>query len=343
MVRAILAHFDLSRSRVQKRTSRIFNEAQKLPPSATLPIVNPRSDEYTPLINCPTDPEPHSATVSPPTPPLPLLQPLNFLWGPISGQDAFDAINSIYEEAIHWKPNLFLVPFGSAGTSFGNEMARLFQAFADGSCLERISMKAITLLQVLLLQKPSKKSKTKDHVNHLKRRLVLWNNGQFTELADEVRSIQKRLISNLGNGLNKVDSHIFKSLMAQGKVKSALRYLSHNDNCGVLGLDDTIPGSDGLTTRDVLHNKHPPASPASPESLIAEPDPPQNINPIVYCNLDSACILNAALHTHGASGLSGLDAFAWRRLCSSFKSASEDLCSALAATGRRICTKSTSP
>ena len=50
------------------------------------------------------------------------------------------------------------------------------------------------------------------------------------------------------------------------------------------------------------------------------------------------CILNAALHTHGASGLSGLDAFAWRRLCSSFKSASQDLCSSLAAVGRRICT-----
>jgi hypothetical protein len=73
------------------------------------------------------------------------------------------------EEVIHWKPNLFLVPFGSAGTSFGKEIARLFQTFADGSSLERVSMKAITLVQTLLLQKPSRRSKMKEHVCHLKR------------------------------------------------------------------------------------------------------------------------------------------------------------------------------
>ena len=60
------------------------------------------------------------------------LEPLNFCWGEHSGQAIFDVINSSYEEVIHWKPNLFLVPFGSAGTSFVKELARLFQAFAEG-------------------------------------------------------------------------------------------------------------------------------------------------------------------------------------------------------------------
>ena len=49
-------------------------------------------------------------------------------------------------------------------------------------------------------------------------------------------------------------------------------------------------------------------------------------------------IHQAALHTNGAAGLSGLDAYVWRRLCSSFGSASHNLCSALAAVGHRICT-----
>ena len=40
----------------------------------------------------------------------------------------------------------------------------------------------------------------------------------------------------------------------------------------------------------------------------------------------------------GAAGLSGLDATSWKRLCTSFKSASIDLCESLAATARRICT-----
>ena len=106
--------------------------------------------------------------------------------------------------------------------------------------------------------------------------------------------------------------------MAQGKVRSALNYLSRERSGGVLGLDDTIPQSNGMTTRDTLKHKHPPGKPACPESLL--PDNSETANPIIYSNLDAECILQAALHTHGAAGLSGLDAYAWRRLCSSFKS-----------------------
>ena len=98
--------------------------------------------------------------------------------------------------------------------------------------------------------------------------------------------------------------------MAQGKVRSALRYLSQDENNGVLSLDDTIPSTDGLTTRDLLKDKHPSTgSPARPESLMSD-SPEPVVDPILYCNLDSACILNPALHTHGAAGLSGLDTYA---------------------------------
>ena len=38
----------------------------------------------------------------------------------------------------------------------------------------------------------------------------------------------------------------------------------------------------------------------------------------------------ASLHTHGAEGPSGVDAYAWRRMCTSFKEASIGLCEALA-------------
>ena len=46
-----------------------------------------------------------------------------------------------------------------------------------------------------------------------------------------------------------MDSYIFR---AQGKVQSALNYLSHDQAGGVLGLDDIIPQSNGLTTRDIF-------------------------------------------------------------------------------------------
>ena len=196
-------------------------------------------------------------------------------------------------------------------------------------------MKAITLIQILLLQKLSKKSKTKEHICHLKQRLDLWSNGDFQQLLDEGRCIQARLISRIAPGKVKIDGHIFRSLMAQGKVRSALSYLSRDQTGGVLGLDGIIPQSQGLTTRDILRDKHPPGKPACPESLLLDCTEP--VNPIIYSDLDAECILQAALHTQGAAGLSSLDAYAWRRLCSSFKSASHDLCHALTAVGRRIC------
>ena len=49
-------------------------------------------------------------------------------------------------------------------------------------------------------------------------------------------------------------------------------------------------------------------------------------------------IRNTVLRMDGAAGPSGLDAASWKRLCTSFKGASTELCESLAATARRICT-----
>ena len=49
------------------------------------------------------------------------------------------------------------------------------------------------------------------------------------------------------------------------------------------------------------------------------------------------------MRTRGAGGPSGLDAYAWRRLCSSFSAASNSLCHALADIGRRIATMKVYP
>ena len=45
----------------------------------------------------------------------------------------------------------------------------------------------------------------------------------------------------------------------------------------------------------------------------------------------------------GAAGPSGLDAAAWKRLCTSFKAASADLCEALASIARRLCSSCVDP
>ena len=62
-------------------------------------------------------------------------------------------MNEAYDEVVHWKTNLFLVPFGSVGKSFITEVARLYRAVATSSALESVA-----------LQKPYPKSKAKIHV-----------------------------------------------------------------------------------------------------------------------------------------------------------------------------------
>ena len=173
----------------------------------------------------------------------------DFTWGSFSGSEMFNAITRIYDEVIHWRHNLFIVPSGNAGKSFVSELARLLQAFADGSSIESVCMKAVTILQVLALQKPSRTSKTRDHIRHLKRRLDLWKELNLDEILLEGRCIQKHLPRpRKGRSHNQL-AKSFQKLMSKGKVNKALRLLSQNNSSGVHDvISDTSNGPSHRTT-----------------------------------------------------------------------------------------------
>ena len=281
--------------------------------------------------------------------PLPTCSQPEFQWGSVDGMAFCEMIDEVYNDIIHWKRNIFLLPSGATGKSFIEEITRLLMAFADGSAIECIALKAFFVMQILLLQKPSQKSKSKDHVAHLKRRLNLWKQGDIASLVQEGRCIQRYLLSRPRPSDDDAIARNFGKMMEQGKVRSALQYLSRNTTGGVLSLDDMIPtgspDSEPLlrSTRDVLQDKHPPGRPADPSSLLPSSLKPDLFNPIIFDRLNADSIQRAAMHTHGSAGPSGLDSFAWRRLCSSFGSVSHDLCSALAAVGRRLCSSLVNP
>ena len=278
------------------------------------------------------------------TKPFPDLQSPNFTWNSYSDELFCRKINTAYEKVLHWRRNLFQVP---SGKSFISELARLYQAYADSSSLERIAMKATTIFPILLLQKPSRTSKSKNHVKHLQRRLQLWFDGNIDALLDEGECIQNRLTKSTTSQSTDVIARTFRNLMLQGKVQSALNCISRNSSGGILKLEDLIPMTtkEGKviqqTTKEVLKEKHPIGKDSVASSLID--GEPRAVNPITFEGLDADSIRQAALHTHGAAGSSGLNAYAWRRLCSSFKSASNSSCTALADVGRRIATTNVNP
>ena len=104
-------------------------------------------------------------------------------------------VSTVYEQVVYWKKNLFLLPSGKAGKQYIDETTKLMNEWMQESPLKDIAFKAIMIMPILLLQKPSKNSKAKDHLKALERRLESWMSGDLLELSKEAETIQKRLRS----------------------------------------------------------------------------------------------------------------------------------------------------
>ena len=74
---------------------------------------------------------------------------------------------------------MFLLPTGKAGKSYIDEMTRLMNKWLHKVPTQNIAFKIIMIIPSLLLQNPSKSSKSKEHLITLERRLLLWFTGEF--------------------------------------------------------------------------------------------------------------------------------------------------------------------
>ena len=281
-------------------------------------------------------------------PSYPQIHEPSFTWGNVDGVTFTHAITCCYNEVVHWKRNVFMVPSGKVGNSFVKELTRLTRAYAEASALEAVALKAAMVMPHLLLQKSHHTSKAKDHVIQLERRLKSWAEGDIDQLLHEGRTIQRQLTSTTPRNPKQEEqsARIFSKLMMEGKVKAALRLISDHEKGSVLPLDNvvsTTADTPAKTVRDILLEKHPPAKPlvssaiCEPDNAIPEP------HPIHFNQIDGPLIRTVALKTDGAAGPSGIDAAGWKHLCTSFRSHSADLCDALASLAKRICTTYVDP
>ena len=63
------------------------------------------------------------------------------------------------------------------------------------------------------------------------------------------------------------------------------------------------------------------------------------VHNITYDAINATLIRSTALQVRGACGPSDLEAYDWRRLCTSFQSFSDSLCEALASSAKRLCSE----
>ena len=119
----------------------------------------------------------------------------------------------------------------------------------------------------LLLQKPTPKSRSKDHKLHLDRRLGLWKSGNIEELMKESRAIQTRLLNQPSQKKDQDQGRFaasFAKLMYYGRTRAALWLLEESQaSRGLLSLDSE--SGEGLTVRQILKEKHPIGRDPSPE------------------------------------------------------------------------------
>ena len=253
------------------------------------------------------------------SPALPDFSPASdasFTWGSMDSQSFCHTLEAIYQEVVHWRSNCFKIPYGNAGKRFVLELARLFQAAGEGSSLESIALKAVFTLCSLVLQKPARNSKNKDHISCLERRMNKWKDGDLNDLVLEGHTIQQRFTGKGRlrdqNSNSDRKAYSFAKLMFDGKTKPALDLLSGVCKGRRLGLNEIVDAVEDITVCEVLETKYPPAAPIHHECLIADDAPIPAHHSVIFETLDGSVICAAALQASGAAGPSGVDAYVWR-------------------------------
>ena len=223
-----------------------------------------------------------------------------------------------------------MLPTGNCGKQYIQELTRLINAWVDESSLKEISLKAIMVMPALLLQKPSRESKVKDHKEALTRRLALWEKGDLKSLLFEATTIQHTLSrsKNIKESTAQLSKKFVKK-MQSGNINGAIKLLSNNMENGVLPLNEE--------TLNLLYQKHPDANKASSNILL--PDQPAQIHSIRYEVINAEATKQAALKSKGGSGPSGMDSEGWRRILTTrqFGQHSTDLCTSLAQMAKSLC------
>ena len=112
-------------------------------------------------------------------------------WGRYDSYQFEENLSLVYEKIVYWKKNLFLLPSGRTGKQFIEETTKLINEWLHDSPLKDIAFKAIMTMPSLLIQKPSKKSKSRDHLKALERRMDLGISGEILDLLHEKRRSKK--------------------------------------------------------------------------------------------------------------------------------------------------------
>ena len=252
-------------------------------------------------------------------------------WGEYDGVDEITRIlEAAHLKIATWQKNTLELPRNATGKAVITEATRLVKLFNSKTPWEPVAVHLFVIFLPLMLQKPAARSKTKDHVRYLQKRLALWKEGRLSEIVSECEEIQRRMKKSK----RKEDTvnRGFTRLMLTGKVKQALKLVdAESDITGVHSMDDHI--------RRTLQEKHPPGE--QPQQDVLDRGDIPLVEEVIFESIDSTSVQKVAKSTSGSGGPTRIDAETWKHLlCSkAFGKLSDDLAEEIAVLARRICTE----
>ena len=223
------------------------------------------------------------------------------------------------------------MPSGNAGKAFIKLQTEWLRKYNENLVFKGIALKVYMLLLMILLQKPSPASKSKEHTEALKRRIESLQKGELENVLQECRDIQHRIKPRK---MQENVSQTFSKLMFQGKVHAALRFLSNESSRGILHLSDETLAS--------LSEKHPSPADIKENSLLYGPI--KDLRTLNF-NISEQIIQEVANLTKGAAGPSGLDANQYQSiLCSKqFNREGKDLRDQIATLAMKLAMEAVDP
>ena len=121
-------------------------------------------------------------------------EPINkfFYWNEKPGTNFVNEFNNSYDKIVCWRKNF------SQQEQRGNLLLTKWRGWKRHGFMIRQSRTLFVLhvMPTLLLQKPRKNSKSKDHLKSLERRFEIWKEGNISQIYEEGKTIQDWLESD---------------------------------------------------------------------------------------------------------------------------------------------------
>ena len=222
------------------------------------------------------------------------------------GSQRLDLWSSIWERVTRLKGSLYTLPGGSVAKEFISLYNQEVSEFANG----KKKSESFICFPSLVLQKDKHIKRTKDIRILLKRRMRMWQDGLFRELIKEAEDCDRKLPQSSGKMSEDQEAKIFSSLILQGRMREAVRFITERQGGGVMSPDEDAGKPAGKNVFEVLESKHPQQRVPNEEDFICCEDLP----PFIDIEVTNSHVEQAAKKLSGSAGISGFDSHQMQKI-----------------------------